>query len=155
GVTSAMPGSLTQTFGNFTWNCLEQGSGLANLSGTLNVAGNFLMENGRLGVTASFFSTRSATIEIGGSFTIDNNSLILSDASVISSSSLTISVRVGFFMIGSGIIRSAGHAGIAASNINFSCTQVHNVEKTAVSFSESSSNGGTAIHSVAILNNAF
>lgn len=155
GVTNAIPGSLTQTFGNFTWNCLEQGSGLANLSGTLNVAGNFLMENGRLGVTASFFSTRSATIEIGGSFTIDNNSLILSDASVISSSSLTINVRSGFFMRGSGIIRSAGNAGIAATNINFSGTQVQNFEKTGGSFSETSSNGGTAINSVAILNNAI
>ena len=86
--TSARPGGLGQTFGNFTWNCPSQtgtidlggalaavkgnltvtstGSSTLRLSGNLTVGGNFSMSSGTLDMTSGTLST--VTLTIGGNF---------------------------------------------------------------------------------------
>ena len=67
GSTSALPGSLGQTFGNFTWNCAGQSAAL-NLETSMSIAGNFTVSSTAGNTLRIANSSTSRTVTVGGDF---------------------------------------------------------------------------------------
>ncbi len=147
GSSTYVPSGLTQSFGNFTWNCTGQSSDLSlagNLTTvngnftlnstnnktlrflnsstgalTLNVAGNFVQTGGYLYAygTSTANSGGSETVNIGGSFNLSGGTLNL-DGNSDSWSSGTININGNFTQSGGSITET----GFGDAYINFTGT---------------------------------
>jgi hypothetical protein len=156
GSSYSAPSGLTQSFGNFTWNCTGQSSdislagGLTTVNGgfslnstnnktlrlvnssngvnTLNIAGNFIQTGGTLYAygTTNTYTGGSETVNIGGSFNLSGGTLYLNGNSD-SWSSAVINLNGNFNQSG-GII---GETGSGTANINFTGTAIQTFTKSA------------------------
>jgi hypothetical protein len=109
GATSSIPSGLTQTFGNFTWNCASQSSDLsfsgdlATVNGTFNMVSSssrYLRLSGNGGGTENYANFN----QTGGTLYVTNGS-----------GGGVLNIAGNFSQIGGTL----GHSGTGSSTINF------------------------------------
>lgn len=124
GVTSTMvtTTSLTQSFGNFTWNCPAQSADL-NMAGKIStIQGNFTITN--TGSSILYMSGTGAgtfTTNIAGALNINGGNLGLN----ISTGSSVLNVAGAWTMSSGSLIRGGG-----TGRINFSGSGTQTISKT-------------------------
>ncbi len=96
GMTTSAPSGLSQTFGNFIWNCAGQTAN-ANLALTSSttIAGNFTIQNSSNGVIAQLVvinASANATVEVSGDFGVSG----LSRFATTNSAAVTLRVFGNF-----------------------------------------------------------
>lgn len=76
GITSTVPGGLTQSFGNFTWNCISQTANLAFNEGLTTVKGNLTVSSTGTG-RIELANSNGYTLSVLGNYTQSNGTVFL------------------------------------------------------------------------------
>ncbi|MEQ1676848.1 MAG: hypothetical protein ABL876_09110, partial [Chitinophagaceae bacterium] len=116
GVTDNLPGGLSQTFGNFTWNCTGQDSN-ENLNGALTtVDGNFTVAStGTGGDELRLTNGTDVTINIGGDLILSGGELLFTN----SDADVTVNIGGDFLQTGGSLdLSNDNQIGVLILNVS-------------------------------------
>jgi len=112
---STPPSGLSQSFGNFIWNCGTSQSGTCNLNGVLTtIKGNFTINNIGTNKTLQLATTTSPTINITGNVVMNANGTDLLQFGTGGSATINVG---GDFTISGGKLLMSGAAGSPTLNV--------------------------------------
>jgi hypothetical protein len=115
GITGTAPSGLTQSFGNFTWNCTGQTAAISCAGNLSTINGTFTIVNTNVYELRLINSGGSETTTIGGDLAIQGGTLNLHNAN----ESYTTTVNLGgSLLLSSGATLLSGNT-TTASTINF------------------------------------
>lgn len=128
GATTAAPAGLNPTggFGNFVWNAAEQSAVIG--TGNMTTTGSYTIQNTGTSTLAIGTGTSGGTVNVGGNFNM-NNGLYSAKAGTTGTSTLNVSgdfnLNSGIFSLtqgttGSGILNVQGNLNLSASTFNIS-----------------------------------
>ena len=138
GITNAVPTveSFAQSFGNFTWDCATQTSGISLIGNLSNINGNFTITNTNTGSLRLANGSVTGTLNVGGNFNQSAGTFYI--CGTTNSCTITMSVG-GSFSLSNGTFNFSGSSGIGTVAV------AGNFSNTSGTMTESGSGTGAVI----------